>query len=231
LATGGLGGSAAKGALGWRAWVAVAVAVATLAVGSSVAADAWVRPALVQPEDAPLWLERFVGAAAEAIGPQAGLSILEIEGAVAGVVLVALLGAAVAIVRGLDRLNPLDGAGPIAGGPGLVRLGAVALAVAFVVSRKTNGGAALMPAAMMTFVVVGSGLWLSAGAPVGWRRAVHLCVVAAGLWALGQAIAAAPSHPFVTTCAVTGGLALLGALAFLGRVAPRPADSESPGST
>jgi hypothetical protein len=194
---------------------AILVVVATVALATALPALAWIVP-VQGAEGAQLTV--FVRGVAEAIGERAGLTIFEVEGAVASTVVGVLLGGAVATagagVAALDRLSPRPA-------PPLVRtlaLAAVLVVAAFlVVSRKTAGAAALVPGVVGITLVLGSGLgrlvptqeigpWLGRGAHLGWTA-----LGAALVWA---AVEPLPSHPFVTLCTVLGlGVVLAAGLA------------------
>lgn len=191
------------------------VVLATLALASALPALGWISP--LHGADGALWLP-FVRGLAEASGELAGLTIFEVEGAVAAALVGVLLGAtmatASAAVGAVTRLAP----GPLSpthrGG---VVLAVLVVAALLVVSRKTAGAAALVPGVVGMTLVLGSGLlrlvprdpgvpagpaWLGALAHLGWTA-----VGAALVWA---AVDPLPAHPFVLLCT---GLGLAGVLA------------------
>lgn len=252
------------GALGWVAHgapspqratarvPAIAVVVGTLGVAAWVRADAWVRPALGDTAQA-LALEDFVLAAADAVGERAGLSIEEVEGATAAIVLALLVGAlwswAHTAGATAQRLWPFS-----AWGRRLGTLGVLAVSAALVVSRKTDGAAALVPAAMATIFVLGSGLSLVASrgaAPatrpfahgsghgsghesgharwqLGWRGVWHVAWVAFGIVLVWRSLAGLPAHEFVTLCRVVALTTLAGSLSLLAVAAPKDDRDEAP---
>jgi hypothetical protein len=232
------------GALGWmatgpaaprRPWgrvPAAAIAAGTLAVGASVGADAWIRPDLAG-DAMHLPLEAFVAAAAEAIGERMSLTILEIEGALAAVVLALLVAAVLSWTAtagaAAERLFPAAARGRLAG------LLVPVIAAALVVSRKTDGAAALVPAAMAAIFVLASGLSLVARRqPISARShrvsgARHVLAVAAAVWLAHGSLADLPLSPFVVLCSAIGLFTLLGGLVLL--AAPRhpgPPGAEQP---
>jgi hypothetical protein len=219
LAWVGAGPSSPRSA--WARWPAAAIAAGTFGVAASVGADAWIRPDLAG-DAMHLPLQAFVASAAEATGERMGLSILEVEGAVAAVVLALVAAAAISWTAAAgsagERLVPAASTGRLVG------LLVPAVAAALVVSRKTDGAAALMPAAMAAIFVLGSGLSLvarlradpSARGP----RALHALGIAAAVWLAYASTADLPAHAFVVLCSAVGLLTLLGGLALLST--PRP---------
>lgn len=231
------------GALGWACtrpssprgpWVRLAAAVlgaGTLAVAGSVQADAWIRPDL-GGDPLHLPLEVFVVSAADAIGEPLGLSVLDVEGALAAVVLAILVAAVISWCTAAGAAAGCLVPGSARGR--LVGLVVPAIAAALVVSRKTSGAAALMPAAMAAIFVLGSGLsllarrsasGLSAGSgsprPARGAQALHVLGVALALgWSRASMLELPPSA-FVVLCSAIGFLTLLGALALVPAAARR----------
>lgn len=209
---------------------ALVVVTATLALASALPALGWISP--LHGAAGAQWLG-FVRGVAESLGEIAGLTIFEVEGAVAsGLVGLLLAGAMVTAsvaAAAATRLWPGVRSASLASGrtTGLV-LGVLFVAGLLVVSRKTAGAAALVPGVVGVTLVLGSGLLRLAprepGAAVGPRAAgllAHLgwtALAAALVWA---AVDPLPSHPFVLLCTVVGFAVVLGAgLAGLA-VAPR----------
>lgn len=208
---------------------AVLVVVSTLALAASLPALAWIFP-VHGAEGASL--PAFVRGVAEAVGETAGLTIFEVEGAVASALVGLLLGGAVATagaaMAAVGRLSirPRSPADKL-----LVLSMVLAVAALLVVSRKTAGAAALVPGVVGVTLVFGGGLLrladrpgdpslgatLGVAAQLGW-----MAVGAALVWA---AVDPLPSHPFVTLCTVLGLLAVVAAGvagAAPGRARPNP---------
>jgi hypothetical protein len=207
-------------------WVgALVVVVGTLAAARSVAVDAWVRPEMYEGGGS-LALETFVMSAADAFGERAGLTIFEVEGAIAAGLVAILFGAVVAVLRKVGALAAPASRSRRLGVAALV----VALCCALVVSRKTDGAAALMPVAMAALGVLSSGLWLSSGPPAVWRTASHVAVVGLALAISLRTLADLPSHLFVTLCTIVAVATLLAGLSFVLRDASAAqTPSEPPG--
>ena len=157
---------------------------------------------------------------AEAVGETAGLTIFEVEGAVASTLVGLLLGAAMATADAGRAAMARLSLRPRSAADTLVLLVVLGVAAALVVSRKTAGAAALVPAVVGVTLVLGGGLSrlaarsddpfpggllggvarLGAIAPLGW-----MAVGAALVWA---AVDPLPSQWFVTLCTVLGLLAV-----------------------
>ncbi len=205
---------------------AAAVAVGTLAVGRTVAADAWVRPDLAGSADA-LPLSTWVRQLAETIGERAGLSIFEVESVIACIAVAIVAGALVGMLSGVTAI-----VGPTRRRDGLLAsLGVVAVACALVVSRKTAGGTALVPVAMAAATVLSSGLWAWSGSRSLWRAAMHALVVALALLVTLRTVGDLPSHLFVTLCTVVSVAVLLGGLVLSRRTETPPSDPAAKGSS
>lgn len=211
------------------------VAVTCVSVASRLSSLDWVRPSLWGSSEQGLPLQAFVAGAAEAIGERWGLHILEIEGMVASAVAVALLATiAAGLLAGAEvgrrfgwRSTRTDPASLRSRGMGLLTLTAVAVfAAALIVSRKTLGGAALIPGAVGLLLVLSS-TWLlqhraAPSSGVRWWGAAlaHLGWVAvAVVMLLASMQRAETGHPFVLLC---GALGLVAALAALSVRPPSP---------
>ncbi|MCX4245979.1 hypothetical protein [Paraliomyxa miuraensis] len=214
---------------------AVVVVVGTLILATALPALRWALP--WSGADG-LELVPFVRGLAEAIGERHGLTIFEVEGAVASSLVALLLGGALATgaagVAARSRLGP-HGRTPVLD---LASLGCVvAIAAGLVVSRKTAGAAALVPGMVGMALVLGSGLSrLATRAPsskgagamgravrLGWLP--HLGWTALGAALVWAAVEPLPAHPFVTLCTVAGLMIVIGAgvaSAFVGRPRPDP---------
>ncbi len=192
-------GAAAPGRRGSAAPLLLAVALVLLA--SDLRAGAWLG---LGGGSADARVEAIVLALAEAASTRVPLPILELEAVVAAALgSVLVLGGAV--VLGAVATACGD-AGPPAGASRRRRLGvlgAAALAVSLSISRKTDGGVALMPAALGVALVLGSALQAIA-ARGAWSRsrvgtipiAMHLLWTGVGLalvaraagWGSGDAV-------------------------------------------
>ena len=205
------------------------VAVACVSVATRLSSLHWVRPSLWGSPEQGLPFQAFVAGLAEAIGERWGLHILEVEGVVACAVAVALSSTiAAGLLAGAEvggrfgwRSAGTDSAKRRSGGMGLLTLTAVAVfAAALIVSRKTLGGAALVPGAVGLLLVLSS-TWLlqHRAAPSSrarwWRAEVaHLGWVGlAVVMVLASMQRAETGHPFVLLCAALGLLAALAAIA------------------
>jgi hypothetical protein len=204
---------------------AVLVVVSTLALAACLPALAWIFP--LHGSDGLLV---FVRGVSEALGERAGLTIFEVEGAVACTLVSLLLAGAVATAAagkaaaerllapratksGRRRWPSFPGRTALAV---LATLGAASL---LVVSRKTAGAAALVPGVVGTTLVLGSALLrlappsagsgASGGRSLAWLAPLGWAVLGAALvWA---AVDPLPSHPFVTLCTALGLLAVIAA--------------------
>lgn len=191
---------------------AVLVVVSTLALAACLPALAWIVP-VHGAEGATL--PTFVRGVAEVVGETAGLTIFEVEGAVASTLVSVVLGAAMATAdagraaMGRLSLRPRSPADTL-----LALLGVLGGAAALVVSRKTAGAAALVPAVVGVTLVLGGGLSRLADRSDGSSRGAALGVIAPLGWmAVGAALVWAavdplPSQWFVTLCTVLGLLAV-----------------------
>ncbi len=200
--------------------VAAILGVVVLLVASNLTALDFVTPQLWGERDGELALQAFVGGAAEAMGERFGLTILEVEGAIASAVVAGLVGglahalravAAAARTVAVAQTDPGRDAGRRSALLGLV--GVTLAAAAVVISRKTLGGAALLPGAVGLTLVLHGGLQVLAGQ--GRRASVLLRLLL--LWgSVGLALvfswygaATVDPHPFVFLCVLAGGLAAL----------------------
>lgn len=204
---------------------AIALGVCIVVVAGHLEAIAWIEPRL-WPSDGGqiLPFERWALQVAEAVGPRAGIGILEVEGAVAAALVGVLLGVC-ATLGGALR----DAAAWIAP-PTTTRRArswAVALALlaaaALVMSRKTEGASTLLPGAITLSVLLGSSVAMLARAPqeasagrAGLALLGHLVwTTVAVLGVLASAAAAPVLHPFVIACAGLGLLVAVGGLLFV----------------
>ncbi len=189
----------------------VAVVVATVALAAALPALSWMFPV---GSTGGAQLPTFARGLAEAVGEVGGLTIFEVEGAVAATLVAVALGGLLGVASlGLSitrRIWPGDG-------HGWVRIGAavatLAVACALVVSRKTVGGSALVPGVVGMTLVLGSALpWISARRAAGGLSLVaHVGWAALGGALVWAAVDPLPQHPFVTLCTVAGLLAVVAA--------------------
>ncbi len=216
-------------------WSAGFVAAGTLLAASSVAGLVWSRPEVIpggvgDPEP----LERWVLGAAEAIGPRMGLDILEIEHLVAAGLVAVLVGALASwMARAGEFVSQVaPGSGSTEGSslvPRAMRGGLVIAAVgfAFIISRKTGGGATLLPGALGLTWVLHAGLARLRHAtgvpPSGLAGTAWLLISITIACALVLTPLLAPpispsggsAHPFVLLCVCGGIAAALSGLLFL----------------
>jgi hypothetical protein len=218
-------GNGARAGIGATALV---LGIATLVVAGNLEAIGWIRPRL-WADGGVLPLEPWVLEVANAVGPRAGLDILEVESAVSAMLLVVLVGACAAlggILRSaVVRLRPAQ-EGTVVAWPVVL---AIAISAALVVSRKTGGASTLLAGAIPSSVLLGSSLALlarlrtarstpAARAPSSIGLAVlgHLVWTALAVAGVLAAYAAAPGpYPFVLACTGVGLLVALGGLAFV----------------
>jgi hypothetical protein len=237
LALGGLGlfalerrpGRPAAPRTGMLAAPAVLVVISTLALAAALPALAWIFP-LRGADGAQL--PTFVRGVAEAIGEPAGLTIFEVEGAIASALVGLLLGGAVATARAgagaLGRLTiPPDAPRRTA----LVMAAVLGLAAALVVSRKTAGAAALVPGVVGVTLVLGSGLLRLVSPRSGSShplrshldRLAHLGWTAVGAVLVWAGLDPLPPSTFATLCEVVGlSIVVLAGLASAGGAGPGP---------
>jgi hypothetical protein len=150
----------ASGRVHTHRWI-VAAFVLVLLLASDLEASRWAVPD-TGGSDAVLPFETFVAALADRVQPWLGLGIIRVEaivGALVGSVLalacfgiLRVVGVATGAVLAADRPPTSDR------GPRLAMLGCAALAMALVVSRKTEGGSSLIPMAIAAALVLGSTL-------------------------------------------------------------------------
>jgi len=209
---------------------AVLVTVSTLALAAFLPALAWIFP--LHGSDGLLV---FVRGVAEALGERAGLTIFEIEGAVAGALVSLLLGGAVATAgaggAAAARLWPFPRARSVRHAHAIAMVVVLVVAALLVVSRKTAGAAALVPAVVGATLVLGGSLLRLASPPtgpeaphgrshgrslgrsvgrsLGWLAPIGWATLGAGL--VGAAVDPLPSHPFVVLYTVLGLLAVIAA--------------------
>lgn len=211
-AAGAASGAARGRGLGTLA-VAMLAIVTVVGVASSLPALDWI--AVVGPDGARL--PRFVRGAADAYG-EGTLTVFEVEGVIAASLAAVLLGAAVALVRvtggAAQRLSP----GPAWVTPAAIATG-LAIAAAFVVSRKTSGAAALMPTVVGMTLVLGSSLVRISrpGKSTPLSLVIHLTWSALGVALAWLAVAPHRSEPLVMVYAGVGVAVMLTAAVLCAR--------------
>lgn len=209
----------ARAGVSGSAWTGVAMLAATAAVAASVARLGWSVPELRWGSDGTQPLETWIIGAGDLLARARGLDVLQAEHGVAAMLVAMLTGGAWAILtrastslalaapwvrdRG-DRVRI-----PIAG------LVLVLTAASLAVSRKTFGGATLVPGAIGLTVVLHSGLaW--ARHRTAWRGVLLAAsaLLVAWLWLDAVGHSSAPSHLWPKIYAAVGILASLSGLAF-----------------
>jgi len=213
---------------------AVPLALGVFACASQLRATQWVTPDLYTQGGA-LAFERWIGGAANALWEAdfgyASWTPQVMEAAVASCMAVVLAGSALAMLCSLGTsIDPPRGAR----GRQWVRASAVvavAITVAcMVISRKTAGASALVPAAMGILVVHGSCMGLTAAGrrPKPTALGIHIGLILLGVWLVFASTAELPSVPFVIVCTAAGLVACASALAF---VLPDTSTTETDGLT
>lgn len=199
----------------------VPVALGTLAATGSLGAMGWLVPSL-STTDTSVAFQRFVTELADAatlasVAP-APWGIVEVEAAIGAMTGAILFGGIIAI---LCVAASLVGAPLRARGAGWQQpVGIVAIvagAAAVTVSRKTLGGGALVPSAMVTLLVLGSGLGRlgRAQGPSAARFGLHVVLVVGACWFILASTAHLPSHNFVMACRILGIAACLASFTLL----------------
>lgn len=209
----------ARAGVSGSAWTGVIMLVATAAVAASVARLGWGVPDLRWGADGTQPLEAWIIGAGDLLANARGLDVFETEHGIAAMLVAMLAGGAWAILsRAATSLA--DNVPWVRDQPDRVRIpiGGLLLiltAASLAVSRKTFGGATLVPGAIGLTVVLHSGLaWARHHTP--WRG-VLLAASAFGvawlwLYAVGQSTA--PDHVWPKIYAAVGILASLSGLAF-----------------
>lgn len=200
-------------------WVSTLLIVGTAAVAASVGRLSWVVPDLRWHADGTQPLEGWIVGAGDLLSRARGIDVFEAEHGIAAM-LVALLAGGTWAVLSRAATSLAQHIPVLRDQPDRIRLPATSLlliltAAAFAISRKTFGGATLVPGAIGLTVVLHSGLaWARHRTP---SRAVLLAVsvaVAAWLWLYTIGQSTAPAHAWPKIYAALGVLASLGGLAF-----------------
>lgn len=213
---------------------AVLVAVGTVSLAAALSALSWALP--IHPIQGAR-LPALVRGVADALGEPAGLTIFEVEGSVASVVVAVLIGGAIATGAAanaaIDRLAPRPRPW---GGRALLGVAVLAVAAALVISRKTAGAAALVPGVIGLTLVFGSSMQQIADAGTrSWGgRLVHVGWAALGVALVGASVEPLVTNAFVVTYTVAGlgGVALVAGAGLVtsGRASDEPDPLERQGT-
>jgi|GEM_PF-4949774 len=209
----------ARAAGAGSSWGAALLVVATVGVAASVARSAWVVPDVRWTADGGQPLQAWILGAGDLLANARGMDVFETEHGIAAMVVALLAGGAWAVLgraaTSLSEHMPRLRDRPEAVRIPLVSLLLVLTAVSFSVSRKTFGGATLVPGAIGLTVVLHGGLaWARQRTPLRAALLVASVVGAAALWWLSVGQSSAPGHAWPKIYAAVGILASLGGLAF-----------------
>ncbi len=219
----------ARAAGAGTSWTAAAMLVAAGAVAASVSRSVWIVPQLAPDTGQPL--ERWIVGAADVLSTARGLDVFEAEHGIAAILVAILAGGALAILA-------RAGLSIAAHAPGLHRvpaaarvpLAVVAIAAAtasFIWSRKTIGGATLVPGALALSVVLHSGLaWVRNRSPLRGLLLLVSVALSVWLWIESRSHATQSDSGYVWFVAGLGALVSLGGLLFL---LPRGTDRSAKG--
>lgn len=191
---------------------------------------------------APRWhggvagIEPVVLVLADAIATRLGIDVLTAEAVVAAAVAVPLTTLATALIAGCGRAAAgSGGAAPSASRAPLVIVAVTALVAALAWSRKTDGGLALIPAALGVALVMGSGLVRVAARGVWPRRRVgtfaalaHASWISIGLGLVVSVLARADGDPARWIYGLVAIVAVLLAGVALLRGDPEPSEAAGP---
>lgn len=200
-------------------WAAAAMVIATAAVAASVARSGWIVPQLAPGVGEGQPLEPWIVGAADVLSRARGLDVFEAEHGIAAMIVAMLAGGALAILAraggsiahhspGLQRV------------PELARVPVAVIAIAatsasFIWSRKTFGGATLVPGAIALTVVLHSGLaWARSRSPLRGALLLGSIALSTWLWISSTHDATRPDSVYVLVVAVLGAMVSLCALAF-----------------
>ncbi len=200
------------------AWGALALLAATVAAVRSLARLEWISPVLRPTPEGTQPLERWIIGAGDLLARARGMDVLETEHGIAAMIVAVLAGGALAILARAatsvaEHAPPLQRLAPALRVP-LAGLAILAVAAALVWSRKTFGGATLVPGAIGLTVVLHSGLaWVRQRGLVRACLLVVAVALAAGLFLHSVSTGSNPDSAWVQGFAWVG---VLGALAGLG---------------
>lgn len=203
-------------------WTAAAIVVATAAVAASVAHSGWMVPQLGLGAGQPL--ERWIVGAADVLSTARGLDVFEAEHGIAAMIVALLAGGVLAIVAraavSIAQHSPVLQPVPERVRVPLAVIAIAAAAASFVWSRKTLGGATLVPGAIGLTVVLHSGLaWARSRTPLRGALLVGSTILSSWLWISSVQDATHPDNGYVLLVACLGALVSLCGLLFL---LPRP---------
>ena len=200
-------------------WTSAVLVVTIAAVAASVAHLRWIVPSLSATPTGDAPMEAWIIGAGDLLARARGMDVFETEHGIAAMVVALLAGGAWSIL-GRAATSLADHLPGVRAKPEALRVPLVAgllfaTAVWFAYSRKTFGGATLVPGAIGLTVVLHSGLaWARRRTLL---RGVFLAVSAlgvAGLWLVSVEQASVPGDPWAIFFAAIGALAALGGLSF-----------------
>ncbi len=209
----------ARAAVAGSSWMSALLVIGTAAVAASVARLRWSAPDLRWHADGTLPFEAWIIGAGDVLSGARGMDVFETEHGIAAMLVALLAGGAWAVLsRAATSLA--ENVPVLRDRPDRVRIPVVSLlliatAVSLTVSRKTFGGATLVPGAIGLTVVLHSGLaWARHRTP--WRGVVLAasCLGVAFLWLHGIGQSTAPDHVWPKIYGAAGILASLSGLAF-----------------
>ncbi|MGH1347381.1 MAG: hypothetical protein ACRBN8_37815 [Nannocystales bacterium] len=212
----------ARAAGAGTSWTVAVLVVATAAVAATVAHSAWIVPQIGAGSGQPL--ERWILGAADVLSMARGLDVFEAEHGIASMVVAVLAGGSLAIVARAG-VSVAQHSPPLRSAPQRVRVpvavvAIVAAAASFIWSRKTLGGATLLPGAIGLTVVLHSGLaWARSRSPLRGVLLVGSTILSAWLWVAAVQNATHPSNGYVLVVSGLGVLVSLSGFLFL---LPRP---------
>ncbi|MBV1859461.1 MAG: hypothetical protein KUG77_13695, partial [Nannocystaceae bacterium] len=201
-------------------WTAVAMVVVTAAVAASLARSEWIVPQLALGAGAGQPLERWIIGAADVLATARGLDVFETEHGISAMLVAMLAGGSLAILARAG-VSIAQHSPPLQRVPERARVPLAVLAIAaasasFIWSRKTLGGATLVPGAIGLTVVLHSGLaWARSRGPVRGVLLVGSTLLSAWLWISSAQGATHPGSGYVLLVAGLGALVSLCGLLFL----------------
>lgn len=201
-------------------WIAAAIVVATAAVAASVARSGWIVPQLTPGTGGGQPLEQWIIGAADVLSSARGLDVFEVEHGIAAMVVALLSGGALAILARAG-VSIAQHAPPLQRVPAAARVPVAVLAIAaatasFIWSRKTFGGATLVPGALALTVVLHCGLaWVRSRSPLRGALLVGSIVLSMWLWLSATQDATHSDSGYVLVVAGLGAVVSLCGLLFL----------------
>lgn len=199
-------------------WGSAALVIAVAAVAGSLAHTTWIVPSLraVPGEAGPL--QAWIIGAGDLLASARGMDVFETEHGIAAMVVALLAGAAWAVLGRAatsvaEQLPQLQARAEAVRVP-VAAAGLLATALWFAFSRKTFGGATLVPGAIGLTVVLHSGLaWARQRSMLRGGLLALTSVGTAGLWLASISHASVPGDPWAVLFAAIGTLAALSGLA------------------